>query len=165
MPVGKNLLTNPEFEMDEDGSLAGWENAVTAPGDATIETGDGKITYSVANVGEADWNIQLKQMGLSLEQGESYTLKCTLVSDVDRVVKVAVMTPSAGYAWHGGEDVVLTAGEAKDVTLTITPKEEVFTDGITVDTGAGLFFSMGYVEGYTLGAHTVSISNVSFVKN
>ena len=92
-------------------------------------------------------------------------LKCTLVSDVDRVVKVAVMTPSAGYAWHGGEDVVLTAGEAKDVTLTITPKEEVFTDGITVDTGAGLFFSMGYVEGYTLGAHTVSISNVSFVKN
>ena len=165
VPVGKNLLTNPEFEMDEDGSLAGWENAVTAPGDATIETGDGKITYSVANVGEADWNIQLKQMGLSLEQGESYTLKCTLFSDVDRVVKVAVMTPSAGYAWHGGEDVVLTAGEAKDITLTITPKEEVFTDGITVDTGAGLFFSMGYVEGYTLGAHTVSISNVSFVKN
>lgn len=165
VPVGKNLITNSEFEMSEDGSLAGWENAVTAPGDATFEAGDGKITYSVENVGEADWNIQLKQMGLSLEQGESYTLKCTLVSDVDRVVKVAVMTPSAGYAWHGGEDVVLTAGEAKDVTLTITPKEEVFTDGITVDTGAGLFFSMGYVEGYTLGAHTVSISNVSFVKN
>lgn len=165
VPVGKNLITNPEFEMSEDGSLAGWENAVTAPGDATFETGDGKITYSVANVGEADWNIQLKQMGLSLEQGESYTLKCTLVSDVDRVVKVAVMTPSAGYAWHGGEDVVLTAGEAKDITLTITPKEDVFTDGITIDTGAGLFFSMGYVEGYTLGEHTVSISNVSFVKN
>ena len=109
MPVGKNLITNSEFEMSEDGSLAGWENAVTAPGDATFEAGDGKITYSVENVGEADWNIQLKQMGLSLEQGESYTLKCTLVSDVDRVVKVAVMTPSAGYAWHGGEDVVITA--------------------------------------------------------
>ncbi|MCQ5134584.1 hypothetical protein, partial [Coprococcus eutactus] len=68
-----------------DGSLAGWENAVTAPGDATFEAGDGKITYSVANVGEADWNILLKQMGLSLQLVESYTLKCTLVSDVDRL--------------------------------------------------------------------------------
>ena len=165
VPAGKNLLTNPGFEMSDDGSIAGWENAVTAPGEAAIKTGDGAITYNVTNVGEADWNIQLKQMGLSLEKGESYTLKCTLVSDVNRVVKVAVMTPSAGYAWHGGEDVVLTAGEAKDITLTITPKEDVFTDGITVDTGAGLFFSMGYVEGYTLGEHTVSISNVSFVKN
>lgn len=164
VPVGENLLANPKFEKGEDGSFTSWENAITAPGVATADSADGAITYTITDCGEADWNIQLKQMGLALEQGATYTLKFTVVSSVDRVVKAAVMTPSAGYAWHGGADVVLTAGVPQDITVDITPKDDVFTDGITVDTGAGVFFSMGFVDGYTLGEHTVSISNVSFVK-
>jgi len=54
---------DPGTEMIKNGNFANgeenWINAITAPGAATAEFKDGKAIYTITNVGEADWNVQL----------------------------------------------------------------------------------------------------------
>lgn len=67
-PEGENMLLNPDFaEGDKN-----WENAVTAPGEAKVSFEGKKAVYEISNVGTADWNVQLKQSGITLEKGSKY---------------------------------------------------------------------------------------------
>ena len=51
-PAGENILKNPDFSARADG----WENAVTAPGEAAVSFEENKAVYNIANVGTAGTN-------------------------------------------------------------------------------------------------------------
>ncbi|MGN0464950.1 MAG: Ig-like domain-containing protein [Lachnospiraceae bacterium] len=145
------MIKNGNFAEGE----ANWIPAITFPGEATATFEDGKAEYDITNVGTADWNVQLKQEGITLENGCTYKVKFTASSTEDRIIKWAFLNPT--YAWYGGEDVSLQAGIERECEAFVTISNET-TDQIT------LVFSMGIIDGVDTLPSTVSISNVSLMK-
>ncbi len=151
-PAGENLLTNGDFA---DGN-EGWDIwAISAPGAADVSVADGAVTYAITNVGEEDWNVQLKQGGLTLEQGSKYRLTFKASSSESRTIKLAML--SASYAWYGGADIALTKDQEKEVVVEFTMNEE--TDPETT-----MVVSMGKIAGEDTPASTITLRDFSLVK-
>lgn len=150
-PIGVNLLNNSDFANGVDG----WENAITAPGAATATFTDNKATYSISNVGTADWNVQLKQNGITLEKGHKYKVTFKANSTESRTIKLAMLT--AKYAWYGGGDIELTKDVTKDVVVEFDVTEPD-NDAIT------MVVSMGIIDGINTPASTIILSDFSLVK-
>ncbi len=150
----------PGTEMIKNGSFAdgstNWISAITSPGAATDAFTDGKATYNITNVGDQDWNVQLKQEGITLEQGCSYVLKFKASSTAGRTIKCAFLTST--YDWYGGADIALTAKETKDVEVSFT----VGTDKETTD-AITLVISMGKIADVDTPS-TITLSDFSLMK-
>ncbi len=131
--AGENLIKNGDFAQGG----TEWENAVTAPGEATVSFADQKAAYHITNVGTEDWNIQLKQAGLTLEKGAEYEVTMKLKSSAARIVKYAFLT--AAYDWYGGEDLSLNAGEVKEAAYKFTVDKET-------DNNITFVISMGQIK-------------------
>lgn len=151
-PVGENMLKNPDFSAGIDG----WESAVTPPGEATAAFEENKAVYDITNVGTADWNVQLKQSGIMLEQGSSYKVTFKAQGTTARTIKLAMLT--AAYDWYGGTDIALSPDETKEVEFEFT------VDKVT-DTNITMVVSMGAIEGEENLPSTISLSDFSLVKN
>ncbi|MBE5875919.1 MAG: glycosyl hydrolase family protein [Lachnospiraceae bacterium] len=147
------LIKNGDFANQD----ADWVNAITAPGEATADFTQGKAVYNVTNPGAEDWNVQLKQTGLMLENGASYEVSFKMTSSESRIVKYALLNPNAGYDWYGGEDLNLVAGEEKIVCNTI------YVDKATADT-IEFVISMGQIAGVETPNSQIEISEISIVK-
>ncbi len=130
---------------------ASWVKAITAPGAANVSAEGEKITFAVTSVGDADWNVQLKQDGLNLENGKTYTLTMKLNAENSRVVRLAFL--SSTYAWYGGEDIALEAGVEKEYTYTFTMNQ-------ATDANTSFVLSMGKIED-TTPTGAVEISSLS----
>lgn len=139
-----NIISNADFSN----GLTGWTPVLGGGAVATSEVSGGKITYNITNVGEEDWNVQLKQTGISLQAGKTYVASYDVKSSVARSIKSGIM--SAAYDWYGGEDPSLPAGETKTISYEFEMSED--------DTNATFYFSLGLVEGSTAG--TIEISNI-----
>lgn len=150
-PVGENILKNPDFSAGSEG----WESAVTAPGEAEVVFEEGKAVYNITNVGTADWNVQLKQNGITLEQGSTYKVIFKAHSTAARTIKLAMLT--ASYDWYGGSDIDLNADETKDVEIVIKVDKDT-------DTNMTMVVSMGVIEGKETPASVISLSDFSLVK-
>ncbi len=106
--AGKNLLKNGDFSNETDN----WNIwGITAPGEAKADIADHAIVYHISNVGTADWNVQLKQSGLTLEKGCKYRVTFKATSTEARTIKLAIM--STKYDWYGGADIQLLANNEK----------------------------------------------------
>lgn len=152
-PVAGNMIQNGDFS----GKDQNWTNAITAPGAATVDFSQGKAVYTITNPGDQDWNVQLKQEGVTFEKGCSYKVKFKVMSDASRTVKYALLDPNAGYAWYGGADVSLTAGTEQQIEQTLT---------IDKDTSNAVDFviSMGKIASVDTPASVIQIRDVSIVK-
>ena len=159
LPVGENLLKNGDFASGSDS----WIEAISSPGEGTTSYEDNKAVFDITNVGDADWNIQLKQEDITLEKGATYTIKFKATSTAARTIKLAFMSTS--YSWYGGSDIALEAGKEKEVEVTFTMNEET-------DMAAALFLSMGQIftgEGESATPvetppSTITLSDFSLVK-
>ena len=69
----------------------------------------------------------------------------------------AFLDPDAGYAWYGGEDLNLVAGEIKEINNVITVDKET-SDRIQ------LVISMGKIAGIDTSASEIEIDEISLVK-
>lgn len=150
---GADLITNGNFASGAEG----WENAITAPGAASATFENNKATYEISNVGDEDWNVQLKQNNLTLEQGAVYTVSCKITSTATRIMKMAFLSPKNNYDWYGGQDIELTAGVTKEVSFDLNVEK-------ATDSGISLNLSMGKIAGTETPASTITIENVSVVK-
>ena len=112
--------------------------------------------FSIANVGTADWNVQLKQAGLTLEEGCSYTVSLKASSTESRTIKLAML--SSTYAYYGGQDITLEAGEEQDISFTFTMDE-------MTDTAVTMVISMGKIEEQETPVSDITLSDISLVKN
>ena len=150
-PDGENMLTNGDFGEGSEG----WENAVTAPGEAEVSFENGKAVYNVKNVGTEDWNVQLKQSGLVLEQGADYRITFKARSSEARMIKLAMLSPS--YAWYGGQDIALEKDQEKEVTIEFTMNE-------ATDMNTTMVISMGAITGTDTPLSEIELSEFSLVK-
>ena len=155
-----NLLKNSDFS---DG-MEGWTQTIANLGgadgsaDASEKTVDGSITYSIKNAGTQDWNVQLKQTDISLQNGHTYKVSFKAKSTAARKFKTGVM--SASYEWYGGCEPELEADNEKEISFEFTMKK---------DTPADFYISLGKYKDdkgeYTqeTPASDVTISDMKFV--
>ena len=152
-PVGENLLANSDFASGSEG----WENAVTAPGAAEVSFKNGRAVYNITAVGNEDWNVQLKQNGIVLEQGAHYKVSFKVKSSEARTIKLAMLSPSPSYTWYGGKDIALEKDQEEEVTVDFTMNE-------TTDTNAALVISMGAIAETETPASTIELSEFSLIR-
>ena len=153
VPEGTNLIKNGDFSQQE----LNWVNAVTSPGSAEADFTQNKAIYHITQPGDADWHVQLKQVGLTLEEGAQYRISFKIKSSEARTVKYALLDSVAGYVWYGGEDMVLEAEQEKTVNSTL---EITQTSSNTID----FVISMGKIDGEETPASDIEISDISIVK-
>ena len=150
-PAGENLLVNSDFASGNEG----WENAVTAPGAAEVSFENGRAVYNITDVGTEDWNVQLKQNGIVLEQGAHYKVTFKAKSSEARTIKLAMLSPS--YAWYGGADIALEKDQEKGVTVDFEMTE-------ATDMNTAMVVSMGAIAGTETPASTIELSEFSLIR-
>ena len=155
--AGVNILKNADFADPVD-SMKNWTETIASwePVNAsTVRTvTGGAIEYNIINPGTEDWNVQLKQSGLSLEEGKTYKVTFDVISTASREIKSGVMSTS--YAYYGGSDIALVENVSKKVEYTFTMSK--------VDPAADFYISMGKIANVETPPSTITISNLSFVK-
>lgn len=152
---------NPDGEMIQNGNFANgsdhWIAPITSPGEATVDFSDGKVKFTVTNPGTADWNVQLKQEKLCLENGATYDVSFKIKSTEARTVKFALLNPNAGYDWYGGADLTLEAGVEKEF------KADIYVEKATADT-IEFVISMGMIAGVDTPNSEIEICEISLKK-
>ncbi|MDF2941394.1 MAG: hypothetical protein K0S01_252 [Herbinix sp.] len=147
---GAELIQNGDFAAAGDH----WNIwSITAPGAANVTFLAGKVSYDITNPGNDDWNVQLKQGGLLMENQASYIVTFKVKSTQSRSIKVAFL--NASYDWYGGADISLNADEEQTVTQTIVVTKQT-------DPAIDFVISMGKIG--DTPASTIEISNVSLKK-
>ena len=155
-----NLLKNSDFSEEMEGwtqTIANWGGA-DGSADASAKTADGSIIYSIKNAGTQDWNVQLKQQNISLQNGHKYKVSFKAKSTATRKFKTGVM--SASYEWYGGCEPELEENKEQEISFEFT---------MTKDTPADFYISLGkYADDkgeYTKDtpASDVTISAIKFV--
>lgn len=130
-----NLLKNADFAKGIDG----WSPYVHEPSgaNATNEVSDNAIIFNIQNVGTDDWNVQLKQEGLSLQAGHTYHVSFKAKSTAARTIKGCVMHDDADKKtnWDGGSDAALEARVEKNVEFDVNVSQNVDNAYLQVSMG------------------------------
>ena len=149
--VGEKLLVNSDFAVGKEG----WEKAVTAPGAAEVSFENGRAVYNITDVGTEDWNVQLKQNGIVLEQGAHYKVSFKAKSSEARTIKLAMLSP--GYTWYGGADIALEKDQEKEITVDFEMTE-------ATDMNTAMVVSMGAIAGTETPASSIELSEFSLIR-
>lgn len=145
---GDNLLKNGDFSNGtNDWNI--W--AITMPAVATSAVLNGSVAYKISDVGTADWNIQLKQGGINLEQGCEYRLAFKVISTEARTIKVGFMDKNTEN-WYGGSDVSLEKNKAKNVVCKFTMTKDTDAESL-------MLISMGKIEGEDTPVSDITLSD------
>lgn len=150
---GTNMIKNGDFSEGD----ANWENSA---GSRAAVTFDGKAVYDIKDVGENDYDVQLKQSGLKLEQGASYNVKFKISSTAARTVKYGFLDPMNGYKWYGGEDLSLEAGVTKEVNHNFKVDDPTCVTSSTIE----FYISMGKIEGDDTPLSIIEIDDIELYK-
>ncbi len=102
--LSDEMLTNPGFNGSD-----GWYCGFNAPGEGTCSFDNG-ANITITNCGTENWNVQLNQNGLKLEQGHTYRFSMTASSNVDKYVEINFMGGAPSYKWYGGGGQSLIKG-------------------------------------------------------
>ena len=129
-------------------TIANWGGA-DGSADASAKTADGSIIYSIKNAGTQDWNVQLKQQNISLQNGHKYKVSFKAKSTATRKFKTGVM--SASYEWYGGCEPELEEDKEQEISFEFT---------MTKDTPADFYISLGKYNDTDTPASDVTISAI-----
>ena len=149
-----NLLKNSDFSEGMEGwtqTIANW-GGTDGSADASEKIADGSITYSIKNAGTQDWNVQLKQQNISLQNGHTYKVSFKAKSTAARKFKTGVM--SASYEWYGGCEPELEEDKEQEISFEFT---------MTKDTPADFYISLGKYDDTDTPASDVTISTIKFI--
>ena len=152
--IGTELIKNGDFANGKEN----WEEGIAEGGAVTTAYTDGKATYEITNAGTADYSVQLKQTGLTLEKGAHYKMNVKLKSTADRTVRLALLDSEADWAAYGEQaDIELHTDRARSISRIID-----VGDKPTVNT-IHFVISMGKI-GENTPASTIEISEISIIK-
>ncbi|MDA5561250.1 carbohydrate binding domain-containing protein [Exiguobacterium sp. MMG028] len=129
--------------------LTNWGSYVHFDAQAAIEAVNEAARISIAHEGNEAWSVLMEQGGLELQQDQTYVLQFDASSTVARSFEVTL--ENAGYYRYLSE------------VVSVTPETNTYTFEVTmpVTDMTGLKFLMGRTEGSPLGAHDITIDNVS----
>lgn len=147
---GDNLLKNTTFSDNaQNWDINRWNGDRKEM--ATTETVNDGIVFHISDVGTADWNIQLKQGEINLEQGCDYRLAFKVTSTESRTIKVGFMDKNTEN-WYGGSDVSLEKNKAKNVVCKFTMTKDTDAESL-------MLISMGKIEGEDTPVSDITLSD------
>lgn len=147
---GDNLLKNTTFSDNaKNWDINRWNSDRKEM--ATTETVNDGIVFHISDVGTADWNIQLKQGGINLEQGCDYSLAFKVTSTESRTIKVGFMDKNTEN-WYGGSDVSLEKNREKNVVCKFTMTKDTDAESL-------MLISMGKIEGEDTPVSDITLSD------
>ena len=149
-----------------DAGMAGYTSGNYGSGAASYgvtEVVDGHtnvMDVNIESVGDADWNIQVKQAGVKLENGKSYRLTFDAMSTEARTISVSMQRDgSADDDW---------SGYSGDAQFQATDQWKTFTKDFTMekatDPSSLLSIALGKLNNEEVGAHHVYFDNFSLVE-
>ena len=94
---GNQLLRDLSFEN----GINDWPLGVSELGSGSVVYSDGKAHITIESSGENNYNVQLQQFGLTLENGKNYNFSMKAVSDVDRMVEIGLLD-NTNWDYYGG---------------------------------------------------------------
>ncbi|MFC4386627.1 carbohydrate binding domain-containing protein [Gracilibacillus marinus] len=152
-----NLLKNGIFD-----GLANWSAQAYNPGEATFKVNEeGQAQASITNIGTEDWNIQLFQHGVELEENATYEVSFDAKASVERPLRLQIQhNGEEDNDWTGYfDETVLLNDTLQNFTYTFEMNEPS-------DAAAKFGFALGKdAEGITPNqAHDVYIDNVTLKK-
>lgn len=147
---GDNLLKNTTFSDNaKNWDINRWNSDRKEM--ATTETVNDGIVFHISDVGTADWNIQLKQGGINLEQGCDYRLAFKVTSTESRTIKVGFMDKNTEN-WYGGSDVSLEKNREKNVVCKFTMTKDTDAESL-------MLISMGKIEDEDTPVSDITLSD------
>ncbi|MVX63968.1 family 16 glycosylhydrolase [Clostridium chromiireducens] len=156
-----SLIRNGAF----DSGLTGWNVYVDSSSQASGSVDSLKeknaVQLEIANTGDQDWKIQLKQNNVKLEEGQKYRLSFDAKSTIDRDIMYAIQRDgSKDNNWdpYSGSKVIEVGKDLKTYTNEFEMKK-------STDENAIFTISMGAVNGKQIqDKHTVTVDNVKLEK-
>jgi len=149
----EELILNGDFSAGQEN----WTPAITTPGAATTSFAKNAAVFNITNVGDENWNVQLKQSGLNLVEGEKYVLKVVIESAVTRFVDYCCMgNADTKYAYYAGASEELTANVEKTLVKEFTMSGN--------DANADFVLSLGKIANRTTNPGTVTVKSISLCK-
>ncbi|WP_214795842.1 MULTISPECIES: carbohydrate binding domain-containing protein [unclassified Exiguobacterium] len=129
--------------------LTNWGSYVHFDAQAAVEAVNEAARISITQEGNEAWSVLMEQGGLELQQDQTYVVQFDASSTVARSFEVTL--ENAGYYRYLSE------------VVSVTPETNTYTFEVTmpVTDMTGLKFLMGRTEGSPLGAHDITIDNVS----
>lgn len=168
-PIATTTATVPTTKYNGNDNTGVIDAVQTAPGNWEVWTGmggsathtllDGKkgVEINADAIGTDLWSLQTHIDNLSYVAGETYNYKCTITSDVDKVVRLKVVGNDDNHIIYM-EDIAVKPGVPyyfnKDIVI---PAD--------YDSVLNLYFGLGKTRGDTLSsssAMNITISDVSF---
>ncbi|MGL1935070.1 MAG: cellulase family glycosylhydrolase [Fibrobacterales bacterium] len=141
-----NILNNGTFA----GGTSGWDCS-SYGGSATCAVLSGQYAIAISNPGSADWNIQPRQGGFTLETGKTYTFAYDGKASVSRLANIKVETD--GSPW------IDYSGIGSGASLTTTMQRFAYTFTMTETAAARVVLNIG-----NTGANTVTVDNMWIVE-
>lgn len=158
-----SLIRNGAF----DTGLTGWDVFVDGNMKSAVSYGvdslkeKNAVQLEIADTGDADWKIQLKQNNVKLEEGQKYRLSFDAKSTIDRDIMYAIQRDgSKDNNWdpYSGSKVIEVGNDFKTYTNEFEMKKPT-------DENAIFAISMGAVNGTQIkDKHTVTVDNVKLEK-
>lgn len=129
--------------------LTNWGSYVHFDAQAAVEAVNEAARISITQEGNEAWSVLMEQGGLELQQDQTYVVQFDASSTVARSFEVTL--ENVGYYRYLSE------------VVSVTPETHTYTFEVTmpVTDMTGLKFLMGHTEGSPLGAHDITIDNVS----
>ena len=142
--TGKDILVNGDFSRtNENWTFGAW----VGQAEGIVE--NNVFVVKITDPGTANWNIQLLQTGLALQDGTAYLLSFDAWSEKERIIAVGVEN-SENYTSYGGLGAQPITPEKKTYFFQFTKKG--------TDTNARVSFSFGGED------TTVYIDNVQLIQ-
>lgn len=117
----------------------------------------GALQVDLGGTGDEDWNVQVKQGAIPMEQGKKYLLRFDADASIARAIRVLVQHDgTVDKDWTAYTNELVSLGEEGG------HYEYLFTAPAS-DPAALLQFSLGNITGL-LGEHTVQLSNISLIQ-
>lgn len=160
LDLSRELVVNGSFK---DASAEGWtlfkkDWVDTDPVKNTAMTAkNGALQVALGGSGDEDWNVQVKQGAIPVEKGKKYLLRFDAEASIARLIRVLVQH-------DGSSDNNWTAYTNQTASLSEEGGHfEYYFTASDNDAAALLQFSLGKVS-EALGAHTVTLSNISLLQ-
>lgn len=157
-----NLLKNASLEGASDGNApTSWEHVLNggdpAPAVSASYVGN-KAEFNITDIGKEEWGVQLKQTGITFEEGSLYKLTFKASSDKDRYIKAILLNKNEGQPISGKWEKIEYSLGSTETAYSVTIKSTVST------TDGCLQFSLGNMTGKETPASKLTISDISVMK-
>ncbi|KUP23801.1 carbohydrate binding domain-containing protein [Paenibacillus sp. DMB5] len=160
LDLSREMVMNGGFK---EGSTQGWtlfkkDWVDNDPVKNTAMTaGNGVLQVALGGSGDEEWNVQVKQGAIPVEKGKKYLLRFDAEASAARLIRVLVQH-------DGSSDNNWTAYMNETASLTEAGGHfEYYFTAPESDAAAVLQFSLGKIT-EPLGAHTVSLGNISLLQ-